>query len=275
MYLLTWNVNGNVEAHNLARDHLARKGAKELFVACFQELPATSDIAGARVQEDKREALLSSSIAVVPGAAGKLVSGLAIAHHPALVLSKVQHDPDGEFSAAIFQLPLSIKTLGIIGLHAKSKIDMRHPEDHGAFRALLRHAINELRFACDYQVVLGDFNSAIDSHEIRSPHCFYALAGPDIYWGNTSLTSRRGVPHVPFYTVMPANSVDGNMGTFVLKDYGTRRMPIVDFIAVDDATRAGANSNILTTMLGKSLWDLTKMQPALSDHLPVEGSVDI
>ena len=65
------------------------------------------------------------------------------------------------------------------------------------------------------------------------------------------------------------------MGTFVHSDTGGTDRVTVDFIAVNEATRSSASSKILTEVAAKSVWDSAEECPTLSDHLPVEGIVDI
>jgi exonuclease III len=269
IYLFTWNLNGQMAAHDLAVDHLAKRGTTDLFVACFQELPGASWIAAAR--RTRQPELERRGISVVPSA--RLVPGLALAHHPNLPVMHTEHDPDDEFIAAVFRLSAS-ERLGVVGLHAKSKVDMHEPQDHGGSRALLRHALNELRLACEKMVILGDFNSDLTAHEIRSWHCFYALAGNERPRPGSSMQQRRRFEHRPFYVVRPKNY--DRLGTLRLDESSGARFHTVDFIAVDDeAVRSGAHSEILTTVSTDSVWDPEKEGPTLSDHLPVEGMIHL
>jgi hypothetical protein len=52
IYLFTWNLNKDRAAHDLTVKHLAQRGARDLFVACVQELPGRSDLAKARTGKD-------------------------------------------------------------------------------------------------------------------------------------------------------------------------------------------------------------------------------
>lgn len=269
IYLFTWNLANKTDAHDLAVEHLAQRGTKNLFIACMQELPGKSLISQAR--KTPLATLASRRIAVVP--TPRLVPGLALVHHPDLTVERVEIDEDGEFITAIFALPASRKRLGVVGLHAKSKVGMHRPEDQGGSRALLRHEINQLRLTCDHKVILGDFNSPFDAREVQSWHCFYALSGSSRPLSTEGAARRRGIDHPPLYVVRPRNA--DALGTFVHSDSGSAQDLIVDFIAVDEATRAGSSSEILTTVSAKSIWDPAKQRPGLSDHLPVEGTVHI
>ena len=48
LYLFTWNLNKDRAAHDLTIKHLAQRGARDLFIACVQELPGKSAFAQAR-----------------------------------------------------------------------------------------------------------------------------------------------------------------------------------------------------------------------------------
>ncbi|MDO9019908.1 MAG: hypothetical protein Q8S73_01875 [Deltaproteobacteria bacterium] len=269
LYLFTWNLKHKESAHEHLVRHLSARGQEDLFVACVQELPGESLIARAR--RSLQAELTDVGISVVP-ASKSMVPGLALAHHPDMDLNWSHWDEDGEFVAAIFQLPSSKKQVAVVGLHAKSKVDMQDLADRGGSRALLRQAINEHRLQrrADHLVVLGDFNSAIDDREIRSWHCFYALGRRDRPLG---FESRRGVPHPPLYVVRPRNEDD--QGTFKYPDSGVDQRPIVDFMVVDEGTREQTSTRILTEISGRPVWDPAGLLPALSDHQPVDGLIEI
>jgi endonuclease/exonuclease/phosphatase family metal-dependent hydrolase len=272
IHLFTWNLGKSTSAataHDLAVDHLARLGAKGLFIACLQELPGQSLIAKARRTSDPT--LASRAIAVV--SLDRFVPGLALLHHPSLeVVRAAVNDEDNEFVAAVFERPADKKTIAVVGVHAKSKQGMQDAADRGGSRALLRHAIHNLRLGCDHLVILGDFNSAITSREVRSWHGFYAISDKNQQITAPWAARRRGFPHPPLYVVRPMNEP---MGTFVHSDTGGVDRVTVDFIAVDEATRSGASSKILTEVAASPVWDSVDERPSLSDHLPVEGIVDI
>jgi|GEM_PF-5560258 len=264
--LFTWNLHGKADAHDLALGHLLRSCAKETIVACLQELPGKSSIAFARRKGNGTK--LGASLRVVES--NPLVRGLALVHHEDLRLDRVLVDPDKEFLAAEFILPSSTKRLGVVGLHAKSKSDMRRAEEHGGSRALLRHAISALQLNCDHLVVLGDFNSPFGAQEIQSWHCFYALApGSEA----VSADTRGGYAHKALHTVPPENAPA--LGTFRWSDSGSTKYETIDFIAVDAATRTGASSKIMTSIQSRSLLDLKTSKPTPSDHLPVSGTINI
>jgi len=267
--LFTWNLTKETEEYHLALDHLAMLAKKGPFIACLQELPAASSIAQAR--STPQPELAERNIAVVWTT--KLVAGIALVHHPDLsVVGTGCADEDGEFIAAVFQRPADPKKVAVIGLHAKSKVDMKHAEDHGGARALLRHAIHALELKGDHQIVLGDFNSSLTSWEVQSWYGFYALSTNS---PNTKPTwaRRRGFDHPALYVVQPSNE---RMGTFALTDdVGGNERPAIDFIAVDKAAHAGASSRILTEVAGETVWDAVEEGPKPRHHLPVEGKVDI
>lgn len=270
IHLFTWNLGKTnaATAHQVALDHLALLGTKGPFIACLQELPATSSIALARRKPQPQ--LASSNIAVVSTL--KLVRGLALVHHPDLALVGTPvGDEDEEFVAAVFQRPADPKKIAVIGLHAKSKVDMQRGEDHGGSRALLRHAIHALGLTCDHHIVLGDFNSQLTSREVQSWHGFYAISTLAPVTA-PSAARRRGFAHPPLYALSPSNNL---IGTFVHDDSGGSERQVLDFIAVDGAARPGAISRILVEVAGASVWDSVEQRPSLSDHLPVEGMVDI
>jgi len=268
IYLFTWNLNKKTKAHDLTVDHLALRGKNAPFIACLQELPSASWIAKAR--RSPQPQLASRNIAVVSTL--RLAPGIALVHHADLkVVGTPIADEDQEFVAAAFQRPADPKKIAVIGVHAKSKVDTPRPEDHGGSRALLRHAIHALGLNCDHQLVLGDFNSPMLSREMQSWHGFYALSS------NKRLTTpssarRRGFDHPPLYVVRPSNEP---MGTFAHGDSGGNENPALDFVVVDEATRSGAHAKILTEVAGESVWDSVEERPNVSDHLPVEGMIDI
>ena len=267
--LFTWNLSKKTEAYDLAVDHLAIRAKNGPFIACLQELPATSSIAQAR--HTPQPQLAASNIAVV--STTRLVPGVALVHRADLsvVAGTAFADEDEEFVAAVFQRPADPKKIAVIGLHAKSKANMHRKQDHGGARALLRHAIHALELKFDHQIVLGDFNSSLTSWEVQSWYGFYALStnGPIT---KPSHARRRGFDHPPLYVVRPQNE---HMGTFVHADAGGNEKPAIDFIAVDKAAHAGASSKILTNVAGETVWDFLEERPNPSDHLPVEGRIDI
>lgn len=273
VYLFTWNLQGKRNAHDLALQHLAMQGVHKPFVACFQEVPAESKLALARggslalkgIAVVSKADLASSGVTTHPRA-------MALAFHPDLKLLSAQADPDGEFIAAIFQPPSSKKTLGVIGLHAASKVNMQHKEDQAGSRALLRHAINELKWTTDHTVILGDWNSHIEAREITSWHCFYALSPKQRALLQPGLAQRRGVDHKPYYLVVPQNHAV--QGTYDFTDTGGAGPVTLDFIAVDEATRGMATSSILTALAATPVASNTGA-PSLSDHLPVEGTIQL
>lgn len=286
IYLFTWNLHGSAAAYDLAVDHLAQRGTTDLFVACFQELPSASSVArartsakasdsGASVSANARRAALldldGRHIKVIETSA--VARGLALVHHPGLAVQRVEVDEDDEFVAAVFQLPASKKQVGVVGLHALSQVDMHKAEDQGGSRALLRHAINELRLNCDHIVVLGDFNSSLNAREITSWHCFYVLNGAFKPHLAPSRAQRRGLDHPALYSVLPSNAPA--MGTLHHEDTGGYEKQTVDFIAVDKGIHEAARSQILTMVSAQSIWDSRNESPTLGDHLPVEGTVSI
>jgi hypothetical protein len=270
VYLFTWNLRHKSDAHDLAVDHLAARTPGRLVIACLQELPAASDVSAAR--SGNVASLQNKNLDVVRS--GTVVPGVALVYHVGLsVEGQPILDCDGEFVAAVFRPPSSRKTVAVIGLHAKSKIDIRDPSDGGASRALLRHAINQLRFfAADHVVILGDFNSHFGAREMLSWHGFYALSGEAQPLREAAALTRRGFDHPPLHVVRPAN---GGLSTMKLKDSGVNMPNIIDFITVDAKTHANATSQILTTVSGTSVWDAATEKPTPSDHLPVEGEIAI
>jgi hypothetical protein len=113
-------------------------------------------------------------------------------HHPDLIVERTVPDEDGEFVAAVFQLPSSRKRIGVVGLHAWSQQGMA-AEDRGGARALLRQAINGLTLATDQTVILGDWNSPFLAQDVWSWHCFYALSGSAEPHTQASRATRRGM----------------------------------------------------------------------------------
>jgi endonuclease/exonuclease/phosphatase family metal-dependent hydrolase len=283
LYLFTWNLNKDQFAHDLAIKHLAQRGSQSLFVACVQELPGRSVLAKARMGSNV-DGLTTQGIRVVsklsPNARGRAApSGLALASYPALVhhpdLKQIHAvaDEDGEFVAACFEMHAPKKTLAVVGLHAKSQVNMKEAEDRGGSRALLRHAINEISLHCDHTIVLGDWNCHWSARETQSWHCFYALHEGFSPLSGPSFTQRRGFDHPPLYVVEPRNV---SMGTFQFNDSGTNHAKTIDFIAVDKDSRFNnARSEILTTVAATSVWDPGLAAPSVSDHLPVEGHLQV
>ncbi len=282
IYLFTWNLHKVRAAHDLTVKHLAQRGARDLFVACVQEIPGRSDLAKARTGKEIA-ALTAQGIEVVctfsPNARGrKAPTGLAFAgypaivHHPGLRLLNAVSDEDGEFVAACFELHSPKKTITVVGLHAKSQGDMKDAEDRGGSRALLRHAINEIPWRCDHTVVLGDWNCLLSAKETQSWHCFYALREGFSPLDKPSLAERRGFGHPPLYVVEPRNVA---MGTFRFKDSGTDHAKTIDFIAVDRGSYSSSRSEILTTVATEPVWDSVLAVPSVSDHLPVEGHLPV
>lgn len=282
IYLFTWNLNKDKTAHDLAVKHLAQRGALGPFLACVQELPGGSDLAKARAGK-KVAALAEKGIDVVsafsPDVRGrKAPTGLpfarypAIAYDPRLGLVDALCDEDGEFIAARFEVRSPKKTIAVVGLHAKSQVDMKEAEDRGGSRALLRHAINEIPWRCDHTVVLGDWNGLLSAREMQSWHCFYALREGFLPFDGSSLVQRRGFDHPPLYIVEPRNVA---MGTFRFRDSGTNHAKTIDFIAVDKGSYNGSRSEILTTVAAEPIWDSVLAAPTASDHLPVEGHLQV
>jgi endonuclease/exonuclease/phosphatase family metal-dependent hydrolase len=272
VYLFTWNLGKKAagEAHALTLEHLALWGTRHPFIACLQELPGQSSIAQARRRADPGLAGRSIAVVEVP----RLAARLALVHHSNLTVVDVHADEDDEFVAAVFRLPSSNKQIRVVGLHAQSKADMQKAEDQGGSRALLRQAINAILQrgpTCDHTVILGDFNSPIASQEMQSWNCFYVLSENRPRRG-PSYAHRRGLRHAPLYAVSPQNRLTG---TYSLDDSAGTANPTIDFIAVDEGTLHGASSRILTEVATKTVWDFDEERPSLSDHLPVEGFVDI
>jgi hypothetical protein len=264
--LFTWNLKGKGDAHDIALAYLRRAAARETLVACLQELPGNSRVALARLSGTGK--VHSPDLRVV--GLTRPVRGLALLHHKDLKVERVVEDQDDEFIGAEFSLPGSKKRLAVVGLHAKSKVDMASAEDHGGSRALLRHAISESRLVYDHLVVMGDFNSDLRAHEMQSWHCFYSLAAGA---KRKDPTDRRGFAHEPLWAVMPSN--DDTMGTFLRTDSSGAFLKTIDFIAVDGATRKRAKSRILTALHTVPLWDAQAGMPTTSDHLPVAGSIQV
>lgn len=282
LYLFTWNLNKDGAAHDLTIKHLAQRGARDLFIACVQELPGKSAFAQARTGKDVAS-LTAQGIKVVsafsPNARGKKApSGLllskypAIAYHPQLQLLDAFADEDGEFVAARFEVHSPKKTITVVGLHAKSQVDMQVAEDRGGSSALLRHAINEIPWRSDHTIVLGDWNRILSAQEVQSWHCFYALREGFSPLDEPSLAQRRGFDHPPLYIVEPRNVA---MGTFRFRDSATHHAKTIDFIAVDRGSHSGSRSEILTIVAATPVWDTGLAAPSVSDHLPVDGHLQI
>jgi hypothetical protein len=122
----------------------------------------------------------------------------------------------------------------------------------------------------------GEFSDVasnkITAEEIASWHCFYALNPNTRPLSQPGLRQRRGLDHRPLYVVMPQN----HMGkcTFEFEDTGRDERVIIDFIAVDEGSFQQATSNILTSLATVKVVSATG-SPSLSDHLPVEGIIQI
>ena len=175
----TWNLGGEQSAHHLALQHLSALGAHTPWIACLQELPAECEIAWARKKHPPpagtvvvKDADLVPAVNFAKHSTGRktMPRGMALAFSPTLSLIDAYADPDEEFVDASFSLPASTKTVRVVGLHAKSILDMKLPEDRGGSRALLRHAINvNARDShVDHTVILGDWNSDCEDREITS-----------------------------------------------------------------------------------------------------------
>ena len=65
------------------------------------------------------------------------------------------------------------------------------------------------------------------------------------------------------------------MGTFQFRDSGTIHAKTIDFIAVDERSHPGSSSEILTTVASEPVWNVTLAAPTASDHLPVEGHLEV
>lgn len=285
IYLFTWNVGGKKnkkkasEAHDLCQGHLAKKGKEGPFIACLQELPSGSLIDSARKnQPDAQKELQKLGINVV--VAKQPPDSLALVYGSDLKpITEPECDPDKEYAAIVFEHIPSQTTIGVVGVHAKSPVDMQKPEDIGASRALLRQAINALEFmkkksdVNQRKLILGDFNSHCDNHEIQSWHCFYALTTNRPVKGDSYL-HRRNLYHEPLYIIQP--SLHDMKGTFVFKDSSSNgSSKVVDFFVVDEQTRFGATSTILSVVNAESVWNEEEFLPCLSDHLPAEGRIQI
>lgn len=159
-----------------------------------------------------------------------------------------------------------------MALHAKSKVDIREPQDAGGTRALLRQAINELRYLerHDHVIVLGDFNSHYAAREILSWHGFYALSGMFRPFDHPSARTRRNTEHAPLFVIEPRNRAQS---TIRLADSGSSGPQIVDFIAVDRQTSERVQSQVLVQIAGTSVWNANDARPAVGDHLPVQGEL--
>lgn len=228
-------------------------------------------------------ALSAQGIEVVstfsPNAHGRIApTGLAFAkypaivHHPHLHLLEAVADEDGEFIAACFEMHAPKKNIAVIGLHAKSMADMKEAADRGGSLALLRHAINEIPWRCDHTIFLGDWNCLWSAQEMQSWHCFYAFREGFSPLVEASRAQRRGFDHPPVYIVEPRNVA---MGTFRFRDSGTHHAKTIDFIAVDRGSHSGSRSEILTTVAATPVWDSVLVSPSVSDHLPVEGYLQV
>ncbi len=233
----------------------------------MQELKEDSEIG--RGRSAPSTTLQNSRIAVVQPT-GKKPRGIALLHHSDLEVVESHADSDDEFVAALFRLPSSKKLVAVAGLHAKSKGDMQSEADRGGSRALLRHAINARRWQAEHRVVLGDFNSHYNHREIFSWHCFYALSSPHLALDHQK---RRDEDHPPLHVIAPDNAQ--TTSTFVHPDSGSSSPQVIDFIAVDERSVPGAKSTILAEVAAKGVRNQTTNRPNVSDHLPVEGSIEI
>lgn len=270
LYLFTWNVGSSPDASNLVSQHLARQCAKQdPWIACLQELPARSWIAEARRSSETVGPFPDVRVVPLPDG-GRLPKGLALLHDRRLDVLDVRVDEDGEFIAAQIEHAQAGLRFVAVGVHAKAKVDMPAPQDHGGSRALLRHAINHLPWATDPKIILGDFNSALEDVEMSSWHCFYALHDHQIGLGDAR---RRGIDHVALRVVSPRNS--GTIGTFVHKTSGSHAYKTIDYFVVDARLRTGAEASILPSLEGEPLLQLETNKITISDHLPVEGAVHL
>jgi endonuclease/exonuclease/phosphatase family metal-dependent hydrolase len=277
VYLFTWNLHvktknsskTRLDAHDLALQHLENKGKDMPFIACLQEVPASSSLAGARdgVTQLSDVAVVTPS-SLDPKGRKTMPRGMAIAFDPRLTLTMAYADPDEEFLDVVFELPASKKTIRVVGLHAKAVVDMPEDEDRGGSRALLRHAINERRLVVDHFVLLGDWNSELTSREISSWHCFYALNRNTKKLMKPKQGDRRGREHPPYYVVHPGGN--DSLGTFAFCDSGEDSRKTIDFIAADEGSYQRIRSAILTSVASASV-ATPEGEPSVSDHLPVEG----
>ncbi|MFO0628900.1 MAG: hypothetical protein U0325_25215 [Polyangiales bacterium] len=269
----TWNLGGEQSAHHLALQHLSALGAHTPWIACLQELPAECEIAWARKKHSPPEGTVVVKDAdLVSTGKGRetMPSGMALVFSPLLTLVSVYADRHLKFVDARFSLSAPTKTFRVIGLHAKSAVDMQKAEDKGGSRALLRHAINARPIPADHTVILGDWNSDCEAREITSWHCFYALHPRARPLLGDSRQNRCGCAHPPFFVVMPSNN--SSLGTYAFGDSGESSSPTIDFIAVDEGTRQLMRAEILTKVAASSVAS-PDGAPNVSDHLPVEGTL--
>ncbi|HRI70245.1 MAG TPA: endonuclease/exonuclease/phosphatase family protein [Polyangium sp.] len=277
LYLFTWNLCGKVDAHDLAVEHLAEQASKNhLFIACFQELPKESAIAIARKIKDSD--LDHRGLRVVQS--NRSIRGAALVHHPSLTVieQSVFADEDNEFMTAVFQLPSSPMTVGVVNLHASSRATVPNEIDRAGCRALLRQAINERRLEADHVVIMGDWNSEPHKEELNAYHTFYALPSNKDPLRRQSWDERRGLKHPPFYVPQP-HDPHKRGGTYLHKPSQDNQCPeyyLYDFIAFRDKKSISTQSpQILTQLVAKDVWDDAKQEPCVSDHLPVEGFLAI
>jgi hypothetical protein len=269
LYLFTWNLCKKVASIELLSQHLAQQSVKGPWIACLQELPAASWIAEARRGTDISSRFPTVRVAEIPSTE-RLPQGLALLHDHRLRLERIHIDEDEEFIAAKFGTPPPTRSITVVGVHAKSKIDMHSAQEHGGSRALLRHAIDGLPWPREDTIIMGDFNSDIRDVEMSSWHCFYALNSNDL---GLKRMRRRGMGHEPLRMVAPRNG--GDIGSHFYATSGGGSYKTLDYFIVSEGLRASAEAVILPSLMDTELLQLENSQITIGDHLPVEGMVHL
>jgi len=294
LVVFTWNLNGSPGALDLACKHLATQGS---FVAALQELPADSDLRLTTALGESSLRLLSRSMLKFGGKTQiRTIDPTVVL----LASDDVEVDPIGKSHEYRPELDserrlegLTIRStnwqdLQILGVHAWDRRSRPKRKKRLQWAGIMRDVIHEF-WSGGPLIVMGDLNAHPWSEEITERHGLYALRWKD--WpedGRGKLANREqyATPlYNPMWEILP-DGATGGRGTIFYPNDRDQRWHCFDQIIVSNHLREHIGPpSVLTTLVDCNLVDEKgiprkqrvngKDKPELSDHLPVQLTIDL
>jgi hypothetical protein len=290
----TWNVHRNPAALDLACRYLATQGS---FLAALQELPEDSASLLTRTLGENKIRLLSRPMlkfgpetkmrAVDPTVV--LLASDDVEVDP--IRKSHEYKPELDINRRLEGFTLQSKSwqgLQILGVHGWDR--MSHPDEteRSEWGVIMRDILQDF-WDGGPLIVLGDLNAHPWSPEVTKRRGLYALRWKD--WPEQDATTlantdRQVTPlYNPMWDLLPDGAAGGN-GSYFYVDKHDQRWHCFDQIIVSAHLREHiSRPTVLPRLLDRDLLgedekparrsEGGKSKPELSDHLPVQLTIDI
>lgn len=289
----TWNLGGSSDALDLACRHLATQGP---FVAALQELPAEAGTRLTLAAGEHRLKVLSRGLLrwdekqvmhtvnpriVLLASDGIEVDWLGNAHE-----YKPHLDDQRRLEGLTLRAESWPKSVQVLGVHAWDRKSRPKKKKRREWASIMSNVLRDF-WEDGPLIVMGDLNAHPWSAEVTARSGLYAVRRKDWPHEGSGKLSGRDAHVRPLYNPMWQLLADGSPsghGTLFYPNDRDLRWHCFDQIIVSEQLREHLGTPTVLTKIGDYLLvdedGVPKKQrgtrkPALSDHLPVQITMDV